>query len=210
MGPAIPMSNSTLRDRIGDLMRMTAPNVPMKVGAGNEVRQRGIYAVFLCQEKMPELVRQQNAHQRERERHSQQNSPRVFQDPAQMKKRKNESVRVEGRQIVREVVLQPRSHNQRGQQRQHKKKNVQPVPPVPRGSGDEHLRIRRNLKCIRSRRRGFRHGKQLSVVSCQYSVYKVMRETRGDDCKPRLRRQPETDNRQLTTLTRSTATPCRA
>ena len=34
IGPAMPMSNSACRERIGDLMRMTAPNVPISVGAG--------------------------------------------------------------------------------------------------------------------------------------------------------------------------------
>jgi hypothetical protein len=34
IGPAIPMSNKALRDRMGDRMRMTAPIVPIKVGIG--------------------------------------------------------------------------------------------------------------------------------------------------------------------------------
>ena len=34
IGPAIPMSNSAARERIGALIRITAPNVPISVGAG--------------------------------------------------------------------------------------------------------------------------------------------------------------------------------
>ena len=34
MGPAIPISNNVARERMGDRMRMNAPNVPMSVGAG--------------------------------------------------------------------------------------------------------------------------------------------------------------------------------
>ena len=34
IGPAIPMSNSAARDRMGALIRITAPKVPISVGAG--------------------------------------------------------------------------------------------------------------------------------------------------------------------------------
>jgi hypothetical protein len=34
IGPAMPMSKSTARERKGDLMRMNAPNVPISVGKG--------------------------------------------------------------------------------------------------------------------------------------------------------------------------------
>ena len=34
IGPAMPMSNNAARERIGALMRITAPRVPINVGAG--------------------------------------------------------------------------------------------------------------------------------------------------------------------------------
>ena len=34
IGPAIPMSKSAVRDRIGERMRMNAPMVPIRVGNG--------------------------------------------------------------------------------------------------------------------------------------------------------------------------------
>ena len=34
IGPAMPMSNSAARERMGERMRMNAPNVPISVGAG--------------------------------------------------------------------------------------------------------------------------------------------------------------------------------
>ena len=36
IGPAIPMSNNACRERIGDLIRMNAPMVPISVGAGTK------------------------------------------------------------------------------------------------------------------------------------------------------------------------------
>ena len=34
IGPAIPISNNAARERIGALIRITAPSVPINVGAG--------------------------------------------------------------------------------------------------------------------------------------------------------------------------------
>ena len=34
IGPAMPISNNAARERIGALIRITAPNVPINVGAG--------------------------------------------------------------------------------------------------------------------------------------------------------------------------------
>ena len=67
----MPTSKSARRVVIGERMRMNAPNVPNRVGAGMKYGIAHVDAVNLAREVVPHFVREQNAQQRERKRNAQ-------------------------------------------------------------------------------------------------------------------------------------------
>ena len=61
IGPAMPISNSALRERMGDLMRISAPKVPISVGAGMKYGSVAYTPFLSASNEVPELVRQQES-----------------------------------------------------------------------------------------------------------------------------------------------------
>ena len=73
----------------------------------------------------------------------------ILPDPAQGKQRQRVTVGGEGGQVVHEVELQPRTDDQRGEQRQQQQQEVQPVGPAARRRGDKDLWIAKRLRRYR-------------------------------------------------------------
>lgn len=124
---------------------------------GYEVGKRGVNAVPPGDDEMSELVREQDAEQRQREWQPHQQARGILPDPAQGKQRQRVIVGGEGGQAVDEVELQPRTHDQSGEERQQQQQDVQPVGSAARGRGNKDLWIGRDFEGIGDGPRGIRH-----------------------------------------------------
>ena len=98
-------------------MRMNAPRVPISVGRGNEVRQRGLNSVAQAEVVVSHLVREQDAHQREREGQAQQEIAGLDCHIQLTGKRGSASLELEqDGDVVGEAVLQARADHRGGEQ----------------------------------------------------------------------------------------------
>src|ERR1019366_7460021 len=110
IGPAIPISNNAVRVGIGPLIRMKAPNVPIKLGV----------------EVMPHLMREQYEHQRERKVQAMHQFCRSLPQPLQ---RKHGNVVIAEREswlLQREVGIDACPYHHRAQEGRGQKQDMQP------------------------------------------------------------------------------------
>src|SRR5271166_803414 len=123
----------------------------------DEKRQRGVDRVFLAEEKVSQLVRQKNCHQRSGEWNTHQQAARSLPDPFGMKQRHQLAAQRECRQPMQKVVIQLCAYDERRRHCQQQQQQVQPVGTFLAHAHREHHGPRRNLECVSDGLRRVRH-----------------------------------------------------
>ena len=114
MGPAMPISKRAARDSMKPPMRMNAPRVPISVGAGMKKGRVARTPIVAAEEIVSQLVSEQNSHDRERKWNAEQKRRGILPEPLHGEQGQEFVAGGKGFQVVIEVELQARAHQDRG------------------------------------------------------------------------------------------------
>src|SRR4029077_1429786 len=154
-------------------------------------------------EVMSHLVREEDEHQRERERKAQQQVCGMLPDPADWEQRQGVVIQRKYRLLVQEVELHAGPNDRRTEQGQHEKQHIEPPALAPRRDDpDTGLWLLLPLKGGRRRGCGFGHRNLRSEVRGQIAEVKKPSQS--------LLLQSDLCPLQSRAASQSTAVPCRA